>query len=436
MSLQFIASLTARFLGPAILLVLLASCGGGGDGGGGTSLSPPSISNFSHSPTAAYVSVTPVTFTGEFSFSDPDGNLSTATLAINDAGGTTVSSTSTSIEGVAGLTSGQITGSVDFSLPIAGDYTLRIFVTDSTGLDSNTLSGAVRIASLQWTSKAPMPTPRQYFAVAILGGQIYVMGGELTDTGQTPGPATSTVEIYDPGTNLWNVAPALPTARMGLMAAVVNGKLYAIGGRSDGSSVSAVGTVDEFDPASQIWSTKTPMPTVRYFGAGVVVDGRILVIGGERETNVLNLVESYNPLTDAWSTHAALPTARGQLSAAEINGRAYAVGGYAGLLSQWVGTVEEYSPLTNAWSTRSTMVTQRSHLALATVNGKLLAVGGENFARALDAVESFDPATDSWSAKTLLPAPITRAAGTTVNGKVYVIGNGVTYEYDPANELL
>ena len=113
----------------------------------------------------------------------------------------------------------------------------------------------------------------------------------------------------------------------------------------------------------------------------------------------------------------------------------YAVGGYAGTILRWVGTVEAYDPATNAWTTRATMPTARSHVALAAVNGKLLAIGGENFSRALDFLESFDAAANTWSTKTPSPVVFSRAPAAVVNGKVYVFGNGLTLEYDPANEI-
>ena len=37
-------------------------------------------------------------------------------------------------------------------------------------------------------------------------------------------------EVYDPATNRWTAAPRLPTARHGLAAATVGGKIYVIGG--------------------------------------------------------------------------------------------------------------------------------------------------------------------------------------------------------------
>lgn len=346
-----------------------------------------------------------------------------------------MSTTAIPIQSAAGVTSGVIQGTVVASLALADNYTLQVFVTDSRGLRSNTLSGPVRIAQFPWTSKLASSTAREYAAAATLNDRIYVVGGQRTDAGTVPGPVTGVVEAYDPRTNTWAAMPSMPTARQGLVAAVANGKLYAIGGSIDGFGT-AVGTVEEFDPATQMWTVRAPMPNPRHFAAGAQVGGRVVIAGGRTlGIDLMSVTEVYDPATNSWSTVAPLSIARSEVTGVESGGRVYAIGGYAGLIPQWVGAVEAYDPTTNAWTARATMPTVRSHLALVAVNSKLLAMGGENVSRALDTLESFDVAANTWSTKTPSPVVFTRAPAAVVDGKVYVFGNGLTLEYDPANEI-
>jgi len=417
-----------------LITTLLAGCGSGGGGGGGSTA--PAISNLQYVPQAAYVSTTETLFTGSVSFSDADGDLSSTTLTIVDSNGAIVSTTTTPIQGGSGQTVGTIQGTVNALLPVADNYTVEVYVTDAQGHQSNVLSGPVRIAQFPWTSKQASSIGRQYSAVAVLNGKLYVVGGQRTDTGITPGPVTAVMEIYDPQTNTWTPAPDMPTARMGLVAAVVSGKLYAIGGTVN--RIGGVGTVEEFDPVSQTWAAKASMPSPRYFAAGAQVGGRIFVIGGtssSASSGGLNITEAYDPATDSWSSVATLPTARKELAAAESGGLIYAVGGYAGLIPQWVGAVEVYDPTSNSWSSLTPMPTARSHLALVAVAGKVLAAGGENVLRALDILESYDVTTNTWSVKTPSPTGFTRAGAGVVNDKIYVLGNGLAWEYDLANEI-
>ncbi len=93
------------------------------------------------------------------------------------------------------------------------------------------------------------------------------------------------------------------TKRHGL-AAVVNGKIYAIGGLKDVTD--RLSTVEEYDPVADSWTTKQPMPTPRYWLAAAQAIGRIYAIGGYDVNNVrLNTVEEYDPTTDTWSDERA-----------------------------------------------------------------------------------------------------------------------------------
>lgn len=417
----------------ACVMAVLAACGGGG--GGGPVGSAPVISGLTITPSAAYVSTTPLVFDTQFDFRDADGNLASVTVKIINGSGVTVAFDTLPILGVEGLTAGLILGEMMAVAVDPSTYTAQIYVTDATGLQSNTLIGSARIAAFPWTGKLAGPTAREYAASAVLNGKVYVMGGQRTDSGVTPGPVTNLVEVYDPASNTWSATTPLPTARMGLTAVVMNGRIYAIGGSADGFGTQAVGTVEEYDPATRLWTPRNPMPTPRYFAAAAPLGGEILVAGGNFETNVLSTVEAYQPLTNQWRNRSAMPTARGQLAMAESGGRLYAVGGYAGLISQWVGTVEEYKPLTDTWAVRTQMPTARAHLALAQVDGHLLAAGGENVNRSLALLESFDPLTNLWVSKTSSLTAFTRATAAVVSGKVYLFGNGLSLEYDPANEI-
>ena len=420
------------------LAAALVACGGGGDSG--PSGTAPTISNLQYSPQAAYASASSATFTGQLAFSDPDGDLASATLTIVSSGGATVSTTAIPVEGAAGATSGVIQGSVVASLTVADNYTLQVFVTDARGLRSNTLSGPVRIAQFPWTSKLASSTARENAAAVAINDRIYVVGGARTDAGFYRGPVTGVVEAYDPKTNTWAAMPSMPTARALLVAAVVNGKLYAIGGAAEGGTT--VGTVEEFDPGTEVWTARAPMPTPRYSAAGAQVGGRILVAGGSGSGFLSTSVsEIYDPATNSWSTAGSLPSERTELAGAESGGRMYAIGGNEGLtaaLLPWYfpyRNVDAYDPTTNAWTSRSAMPTARWELTVVAVDGKLLAIGGADRRGGFDVLESFDVAANAWSTKTPSPRVLIGKPAAVVDGKVYVFGDGLTLEYDPANEI-
>ena len=79
-----------------------------------------------------------------------------------------------------------------------------------------------------WTQKADMPTARYLSGSAVVDGKIYVIGGDWRFAGGR-GVVTPAVEEYDPATDTWTTRADMPTARSGVVAAV-DGMIYAIGG--------------------------------------------------------------------------------------------------------------------------------------------------------------------------------------------------------------
>jgi N-acetylneuraminic acid mutarotase len=272
-----------------------------------------------------------------------------------------------------------------------------------------------------WFSMAPMPTARAGLAAATVNGKIYAIGGFGVG-----GTFLATVEVYDPVANTWSTTPApMPTARAGLAAVTVNGKIYAIGG-VDGLLGS---TVEVYDPVANSWSTTpVPMPTARYGVAAATVNGKIYAVGGFAIGGAsLATVEMYDPVANSWSTTPApLPTARGYLAAAIVNGKIYAIGGgaFEGDGGGIGATMEVYNPVANSWSTTpSFMSTARYGLAAATVNGKIYAIGGFGVGGTGATVEVFDPVASSWSTA---PSPMPTArydlAAADAGGLIYAIG--------------
>jgi len=76
-----------------------------------------------------------------------------------------------------------------------------------------------------WTYKTPMPTGRGFTSGAVVNGKIYMIGGFPTHTS-----VTKANEMYDPATNIWTTGKDMPTARVSVATCVMDGKIYAIGG--------------------------------------------------------------------------------------------------------------------------------------------------------------------------------------------------------------
>lgn len=63
-------------------------------------------------------------------------------------------------------------------------------------------------------------------------------------------------------------------------SAVVDGKIYVVGGNGGAANDVAYANVEAYDPTTNTWTRKTGMPTARTLPAAVTVDGKIYVMGG------------------------------------------------------------------------------------------------------------------------------------------------------------
>jgi hypothetical protein len=147
-----------------------------------------------------------------------------------------------------------------------------------------------------WTLKSPLPGDDllQYFGLAEVGGRLYVVAG---DTGWR-GQRASNLE-YDPATDVWTPRAELPGGpRWSLVAAAVDGRIYALGGRLDSIFLDRN---ECYDPVLDQWSARAPIPTPRDAVVAAVIDGRIHLVGGHDATGEIFTIHVYDPATDAWS---------------------------------------------------------------------------------------------------------------------------------------
>jgi len=269
-----------------------------------------------------------------------------------------------------------------------------------------------------WTRKADMPTARIGLSASVVNGKIYVIGGAKDKV-------FSIVEEYNPATDTWTKKSDMPTARQWLSTSVVNGKIYAIGGGPD--TFVPLSTVEVYDPAADAWTKKSDMPTARGAFGTSVVNGKIYAIGGTVGPPawvVISTVEEYDPATDRWAKRTDMPTARFGLSTSVVNGKIYAIGGYLTATSV-TSTVEEYDPTTDIWTKKADMPTARGYLSTSAVNGNIYAIGGAPsgiLPAAFSTVEVYVPETDTWTKKADMLTARTYLSTSIVNGYIYAIG--------------
>ena len=173
------------------------------------------------------------------------------------------------------------------------------------------------------TQGTPMPTARQRGAggVVVQGGKLYYAGG------LHGGVVVDWFDVYDPAADSWTALPDMPTARDHFHASIVDGKMWAIGGRNvQPNSTTAVN--EAFDFTSGQWLTGfAPLPTPRGGFSSAVIGGEIFIIGGEGYGQAWPTVDAYDPASDSWRSMAPMPNPRHGIQGAVCNGGIYIAGG-------------------------------------------------------------------------------------------------------------
>ena len=303
---------------------------------------------------------------------------------------------------------------------------------------------SMSLAREKWEQKADMLTPRWGLTAAVVNNLIYVIGGASDMPVHPGGPgnpdaqrkALGTLEIYNPLTNTWTKGPDMPTPRMSFVAGAVNGKIYVLGGlthvdRRGKVIARSVREVEVFDPAANIWTKNADTQTTRNNLAGAVLNGKVYLMGGSPNVagNDLKSTDVYDPAADTWTKGPDMIQQRGIFpTASALNGKIYVTGGAAkqegGGGFKEVQITEEFDPAANVWTKKADMPTGRNEITptSAAVGGKMYVIGGWGGNQLLAAVEAYDPATNSWETKRKMPTDRHFLATAAVRGKIYAIG--------------
>jgi N-acetylneuraminic acid mutarotase len=228
-----------------------------------------------------------------------------------------------------------------------------------------------------WSEVEPLPAALDHIQGVALGGKIYYIGGLKA----WPRPAARTVYVYDPATDTFSKGAPMPKGR-GRGAggvAVYGGKIYYAGGLHDGK---AVAWFDRYNPATDRWKKLPDMPRVRDHFQAAVVDGKLYAIGGrdttiDATTTAVDVYDLTGGAGGTWQTlDTALPTARGGFATAVLGRKILVIGGEG--VDRTYDTVEAYNTATNTWRTLEPMSTARHGIQAAVcAGGVYVAAGGK-----------------------------------------------------------
>ena len=291
-------------------------------------------------------------------------------------------------------------------------------------------------AAKKWEVVSQLPTGRSAFSTAVVDGKIYLIGGTLSENERSGPFGLSTVEVYNPHNNSWKRVSDMPTPRSNAGAAVVDGKIYVIGGlaatdrRMESTKILKV--VEVYDPQTDTWESKQDMSQPRLsFGIGAV-NGKIYVMGGanffENQWR-LDHMEVYDPDTDVWHNRPSLLTRRDGFETAVVEDSIYVIGGRGwpsiAQNGPYLATIDVYEP-GNRWRKKTDLPSLRYGFSTVVVEDEIYLIGGLEgaaFDQHVKTVESYHPKAEMWRIRKPMPIGNTPFGVATVNQKIYILGS-------------
>jgi len=314
--------------------------------------------------------------------------------------------------------------------------TLIVLLILCSGLVTLPNIATVRATEDSWTTMEPMPTLRENFEIAILNGKIYAIGGSNSSQQVYFG----TNEEYDPASNRWDTKESMPTPRSGFGIFVFQDKIYCVGGYS--TERSYIGVNEVYYPISDTWEIKTSMPTKRSSMQTKMVNGRIFFLGGaigydyeKSETVYSQTNEAYDPVTDSWETRTLIPVSDGEFDAYVFGDQIYCI---------FKNIIEVYDTKDDSWTQKASMPIPAvyNYYTVVVENGIYFLLPSEGCYNQI-----YDVQNDTWSFGENIPIEINQPTIVATSGsfaprRIYLIGGftgfvdptNTTYVYDPTED--
>jgi len=314
-----------------------------------------------------------------------------------------------------------------------------LFLTASCIVVAKPVLSSADVVEDSWVSKAPMQVARSGLGVAVVNGKIYAIGGS-TENG-----LVGINEEYDPETNTWTYKKPMPTPRANFRLEVVQNKIYCLGGDTDNATKTLANEV--YDPATDTWEIRAPMPTLRDSFSTVVFRNRIYVVGGITGTDYAKsqrgtytgTTEVYDPALDTWETKASMPNASFPETCVVINGKIYVISGST-VYPESVSFTAVYDEDTDSWTSRAPMPVVKIGAGVV-FDDKIYFVGGSyEDSVFVTLLQIYDPLTDTWSAGARPPAEgVSLGSAFVTSGemspiRIYVVEDPLRI-YDPKEDV-
>jgi len=277
--------------------------------------------------------------------------------------------------------------------------------------------GSSYAQTIVWKQLASLPEGYYSGEAVSLNNEIYFVVGR-NDKSVTP-----FFYKFNPNMNELTKLANIPNPAINLALAVVNDRIYAIGGdRFQNAN-------REYDPKTNTWKLLEPMPTSRQHIDCGVYEGKIYITGGLTSwTDISQKHEVYDVEKGSWEEKAAIPYIVHNAAVVNTDSHIYVIGGAGTKENIWgdVWRVEKYDIKNNQWTQKKDLPQLLFKPAAVVANKQIIVLGG--FSKedeqdiCSDKVFIYKPDADQWLETTPLPAKNVFFGCAAIGNKIYVIG--------------
>lgn len=261
------------------------------------------------------------------------------------------------------------------------------------------------LISAQWEQVAQLsdPVPRHEASLVAHDNKLYLLGGRRVNP----------TDVFDPNTNRWESRAKPPLEIHHFQAAAYGDDIYILGAFTGGfPNEQPIDRVIKYTPETDTFHDAHVIPEDRRRGgaATAVYQGKIYVIGGITEGHMRGTnawFDSYDPKTGEWQRLADAPHGRDHTQAAVYDHKLYLLGGRKSsfatkqVFELTTPYVDVYDFRTQQWSTLpkglNIPLQSAGNMAIATSQGVLVG-GGESGIQGIahNEVYLFVPETQVW----------------------------------------
>jgi N-acetylneuraminic acid mutarotase len=274
----------------------------------------------------------------------------------------------------------------------------------------------------RWVERASLPIPRTEMAWAVeREGRLHLVGGYAEQRVDRPYH-----HVYEPVADEWAALAELPRGANHVGVAVLEGRLYAIGGFVEQNRTPHA---ECFLFDGERWTAIAPLPEAAGAISCVALEGMLHAIGGavgnSSETRVsIDRHLVYDPRADRWGERRPLPLGRDHMGAVAAGGRVHVIGGRVGTFHTNSALHHAYDPAADRWEPRTPLPTPRSGHGAVLYRGRIHCMGGEGTNRVFGTHEAYDPASDGWASYAPMRTPRHGTGAVAIGDFIHVAGGG------------